>query len=367
MGPANAFVFSGRLAILQRVLPSYRARFFDALAAACAGGLSVYAGRPRPSEAIAVTSKLDVARCVPARNLHLLGGSFYLCYQLGLPAWLEQWNPDALVVEANPRYLSTPAAVRWMKRRGRPVVGWGLGAPPAGQWRASRRLAFLRRFDALLTYSRRGADEYAALGFPAGRIFVAPNAAVPRPRHPLPARPPDFAGRPRLLFVGRLQARKRVDALLQACAALPAPLQPRLTIVGDGPERGALEALAAQVYPETEFPGAKHGAELRPYFKAADLFVLPGTGGLAAQEAMSWGLPVVMGRGDGTNADLVRPGNGWQVPDDDLPGLVAAIQEALADAGRLRRMGAESYRIVREEINLEKMAEAFVMAAESIR
>ena len=190
------------------------------------------------------------------------------------------------------------------------------------------RLSFLLQFDALLTYSRRGADEYAALGFPADKIFVAPNAAAPRPTRPMPSRPPVFDGQPNVLFVGRLQARKRVDLLLQACAALPENLRPRLVIVGDGPERRNLEAMAKTIYPSAEFPGAKHGAELAPYFSAADLFVLPGTGGLAVQEAMSYGLPVIMGQGDGTNDDLVRSGNGWQFPGDP-EALPKTLREAL--------------------------------------
>jgi glycosyltransferase involved in cell wall biosynthesis len=355
--------YAGRLAIQQRVLPAYRAAFFDALAAACSGGLSVFAGQPRREEAIA-SGSLTAARHAPAHNRHLLGGPLYLCWQGGLLEWLEGWQPDALVVEANPRYLATPAALQWMRRRRRPVVGWGLGAPalsgPLAGLRRSRRLAFLRQFDALITYSRRGADEYAALGFPAGRIFVAPNAAASRPSAPLPQRAAAFAGKPSVLYVGRLQARKHLDDLLHACAALPESLQPRLVIVGDGPEGENLKKLAGQVYPQAEFPGAKHGAELAPYFAAADLFVLPGTGGLAVQEAMSYGLPVVMGRGDGTNDDLVRPGNGWQIPAAAPGALAKILAAALADPSRLRAMGAESYRIVAEEINLERMVGVFV-------
>ena len=358
--------FRGKLAIQQRVLTPYRAAFFDALAQACTGGLSVCAGLPRPEESIAVTESLSVARYSFARNLHLLSGPLYLCYQRGLPAWLFDVDPDALILEANPRYLTTPALVRWMQRRARPVLGWGLGAPTTsnfpGKWEEMPRRAFLRQFDALLTYSRRGADEYAALGFPAGKIFVAPNAASPRPTRPTPSRPADFNGKPDVLFVGRLQARKRVNLLLQACAALPPELQPRLVIVGDGPERSSLEALAKTVYPSAEFLGARHGAELAPYFSAADLFVLPGTGGLAVQEAMSYGLPIIMGQGDGTNDDLVRPGNGWQIPADNLSALTDTLRMALSEAGRLRAMGAESYRIVAEEINLEKMVGVFVEA-----
>jgi glycosyltransferase involved in cell wall biosynthesis len=356
--------FQGRLALQQRVLPSYRLPFFDALAQACEGGMSLFAGLPQPEEAIPVGGRPQVADYTRARNLHLLGGSLYLCYQRGLLDWLETWNPDALIVEANPRYLATPAAVRWMHRRGRPVVGWGLGAPPlsgplAG-FRQIRRLRFIGQFEALIAYSQRGADEYAGLGFPRPRIFVATNAVAFRPQFPLPARPKNFKGQPSLLYVGRLQARKRLDHLLRACASLSENLQPRLVIVGDGPVRADLEALAAEVYPQAEFVGAQHGPQLAPYFAAADLFVLPGTGGLAVQQAMSYGLPVVVAKGDGTQDDLVRPENGWQIPPDDPQALVEALRLALSDAGRLRRMGSESYRIVAQEINIEKMVEVFV-------
>jgi glycosyltransferase involved in cell wall biosynthesis len=183
----------------------------------------------------------------------------------------------------------------------------------------------------------------------------------------MPTRPTGFTGKPVVLFVGRLQARKRIDLLLQACAALPSILRPHLIIVGDGPERNALEALAKTVYPAAEFSGAKHGAELADYFCKADLFVLPGTGGLAVQEAMSYGLPVIMGQGDGTNDQLVRPGNGWQIPPNEISALVGTLHTALSDALRLRRMGAESYRIVRDEINLEQMVGVFVEALNSVR
>ena len=138
--------------------------------------------------------------------------------------------------------------------------------------------------------------------------------------------------------------------------------KPRLIIVGDGPERAALESLAKVVYPAAEFAGAKHGAELKPYFAEADLFVLPGTGGLAVQEAMSHGLPVIVAKGDGTQDDLVRAGNGWQIEPENYGVLVSTMKNALSDRARLRRMGEESFRIVSEEINIQKMVAAFMDA-----
>jgi glycosyltransferase involved in cell wall biosynthesis len=359
-------IFNGRLGLVQRVLPVYRAPFFDALAAACAGGLGVFAGKPRFDESIVSAKELKSARWTHADNLHLLRGPLYLCYQCGLMDWLRDWQPSALIVEANPRYLATSSAVKWMHSQGKPVIGWGLGSPPSSGWfvgpRRSARLRFLRQFDALISYSARGAEQYAALGYPADKILVAPNATAPAPSFPMPVRASGFESRPVVLYVGRLQARKRLDDLIRACAALPESLQLKLVLVGDGPERRSLEALAGQIYPLTEFAGAKFGADLSPYFTVADLFVLPGTGGLAVQEAMSYGLPVIVARGDGTQDDLVRPGNGWQIPNEDYPALLNALQEALSDTARLRRMGAESYRIVKDEINIEKMVGMFVEA-----
>jgi glycosyltransferase involved in cell wall biosynthesis len=126
------------------------------------------------------------------------------------------------------------------------------------------------------------------------------------------------------------------------------------------------KALAQEVYPQAEFPGARHGSELTRFFAVADLFVLPGTGGLAVQEAMAHGLPVIVAEGDGTQDDLVRPQNGWLVPPGDLQALTAALQEALGDPTRLRRMGAESYQLADEEINLERMVAVFVEALRSV-
>ena len=296
----------------------------------------------------------------------------YLCWQTNLINWLEEWQPDVLVVEANPRYLNTPRAVRWMHRRRRPVIGWGLGAPRntglLADFRSSVRRRFLAQFDAMIAYSRQGAEEYLQAGIPSIRIFTAPNAVMPHPERILPrsARSYSPAGRPTCCLSGACRQRKRIDLLLKACAALPDGQRPHLTIIGDGPARSDWESLAGRIYPEAQFLGAIHGAALEPFYQAADLFVLPGTGGLAVQQAMSYALPVIVAQGDGTQSDLVRPGNGWQVSPGSAADLTACLADALADPARLRSMGSESYRIVSEEINLEKMVEAFSFAIKSV-
>jgi glycosyltransferase involved in cell wall biosynthesis len=362
---------NGRLAIQQRVIPAYRIPFFDALAAECVQGMNLIAGQARPEEFIDGNAIPSVAAFTQIKNIHLLRGSLYLCWQKGVVPWLKKTQPDALILEANPRYLSSYGAIHWMKQVKKPVIGWGLGSPMAHDSWSSMRLGlrqrFIHQFEALITYSQRGAEEYAHLGFAPEKIFIAPNAAVPRPIQAPPNRPNIFLGdRPVILFVGRLQERKKVGDLIRACAALPPTLQPIIWIVGDGPMRAELEQLASNISLDVKFFGALHGRDLDHQFSKADLFVLPGTGGLAVQQAMSFALPVIVGQADGTQADLVRPENGWSLISGSMETLTQSLQIALSDVARLRRMGLESYRIVKDEINLENMVRIFIQAVNSV-
>ena len=93
---------------------------------------------------------------------------------------------------------------------------------------------------------------------------------------------------------------------------------------------------------------------------------MPGTGGLAVQQAMSFALPVIVAEADGTQADLVRPENGWSLPPGNLDALISTLRQALENVTRLRQMGLASYRIVADEINLENMIKAFERAVELV-
>ena len=63
----------------------------------------------------------------------------------------------------------------------------------------------------------------------------------------------------------------------------------------------------------------------------------------------------------------IRPENGWRVPPSNLLALTETLRSALADIPRLRRMGAESYRIVAEEVNLEVMVSVFMNVLAKIK
>jgi glycosyltransferase involved in cell wall biosynthesis len=99
-----------------------------------------------------------------------------------------------------------------------------------------------------------------------------------------------------LLFVGRLGREKNVELLLEALTLARVPA--RLAIAGDGPEREALEARAAElgVRERVRFLGALERSELPDYYASADAFVFPSvseTQGLVLVEAMGAGCAVI--------------------------------------------------------------------------
>lgn len=361
-----------RLGVQQRVYAAYRQPFFEALAAECRHGMSLFAGTARPGEHIPQSDALENGSFYPAKNHHLFSGGLYLCWQAGLLAWARSFDPQVLIVEANPRYLNLRQAINLVHKRGGKVIGWGLGSPEvngfSGLMIRELRQRLYNSIDAIITYSQQGSAEYLAAGIPEDRIFIAPNAAVDRQDFPLPDRLESYyQDRPTILFVGRLQERKRVDLLIKACSRLNASATPRLWIVGDGPERQVLESLAMTSEADVTFFGSKFGEELADLYQQADLFVLPGTGGLALQQAMSYGLPVMAAEADGTQLELVRDGNGWLLPPGDVDALIAALQSALANLSTLRARGAESYRIVNEEINISGMVSVFSNAVAAVK
>jgi glycosyltransferase involved in cell wall biosynthesis len=367
--------------IQQRVLPEYRVAFFDLLASRVEA-LQVFAGHPREAEGIRAGTALHSARWILGKNHHLGGAAGYACWQAGLGRWLESYHPDVLVTEANPRLMSNYAAIHQARSMGIPVIGWGLGVlqrkpgQPNSEGLCRRHFLrqFLRQFDAMITYSGKGAEDYIHLGFDPERVFVAPNAVVsgsmlqgtgasPVQAHETAAwrRIHDVAEGPLLLFVGRLIPEKRLPFLLDACARLGKEVQ--LVIVGEGPERSRLELMAAKVFPRARFIGHRTGDALAACFAAADLFVLPGSGGLSIQEAMAFGRPVVVASGDGSQWNLVEEGiTGFHLPANEPDALYRVLRDALRDVNVLQRMGEAAREKIRVAHNLDAMVDAFFAA-----
>jgi glycosyltransferase involved in cell wall biosynthesis len=227
------------------------------------------------------------------------------------------------------------------------------GIHPAGYGRLYLRLerALARWSFAVVHVSESQAGEARALGLaPAGRTRVIVNGIdaalvravaerAPMSRAALGLRPDALV----LATVARFDPVKRLEVLVRAVPLLVARVpEAQLLIVGDGPERDTLRALARTLAPGdgVVFAGAiPDAARVLP---VVDLYVtasrregLP----LAVLEAMACGLPVLATAAPG-HVDAVEPEvTGRLVPLDDAPGLAAAAALLLRDPALRARMG----------------------------
>jgi teichuronic acid biosynthesis glycosyltransferase TuaC len=148
---------------------------------------------------------------------------------------------------------------------------------------------------------------------------------------------------PSLVTVGHLVARKRHADVMRALAVL-AKRHPtlRYVIVGDGPERIALEGLAARlgIAERVEFRGQLPPAEAIEAARRCTLFAMPSTEeafGVAYIEAMAGGVPAIGCRGEPGPEEIAAAGDGFVlVPPGDIERLTQRIDELLSDPQRLR-------------------------------
>jgi glycosyltransferase involved in cell wall biosynthesis len=188
------------------------------------------------------------------------------------------------------------------------------------------------------------------LGLPEDRTVVVPNGIDPAPPvsagQALALLPAGIAA-PIVGCVASLTPHKGQAVLLRALAALPGP---PLVLVGDGPERPALEALARDLglAPRVHFLGLRPDA--RALLPAFSVLAVPSLGregfSLAALEAMDAGLPVVASRTGGLSEAVEDGVTGHLVPEGDPRALAAAIADLLADPRRARAWGEEGRRRV---------------------
>jgi glycosyltransferase involved in cell wall biosynthesis len=174
-------------------------------------------------------------------------------------------------------------------------------------------------------------------------------------------RPPDVSVQPTLagegdpilfVFVGRMIELKCVDVLLDAFQEVARRIQARLLLIGDGPERPALEARAEalKLRELVTFTGWLRQAECARRVQAAQVLILPSVhecGGAVVLEAMALGLPVIAAAWGGP-ADYVDASTGILVPPTSRKDLLEGLKDAmlrLAGDRALRRRLGESGRL----------------------
>lgn len=301
-----------------------------------------------------------------------------LRFSLGLLGVMGARAGSYDVVHVHGASLPLLVVLPWAKLLGKKVVGKVAAlhqGVEAGDLRAhygplGKALAWLAgRSDALVATTTEIGEALHGEGYGWERIVRIPNFvdtgrfAPPEEAARAAARAElGWTGRTVVLHSGRLAARKACDVLLRAWArALPSceEAAPLLVFLGDGPERGPLEALtrALGLEPSVAFVGFR--TDVERCLGAADLLVIASrVEGLpnALLEGMACGLPVLATRLGGALEVVLEEQTGLLVPADDEQALADGLVRLVPDEALRARMGRAGAERIRSTFTLEAIA-----------
>lgn len=175
----------------------------------------------------------------------------------------------------------------------------------------------------------------------------------------------------KFLYVGALIQRKYVLSAVKATHQLvDEGYKLHFDIVGNGDEYNKISDYINQhnLTSVITLHGAKHGDDVKYFFENNDVFVLPGTGGLAINEAMAYSMPIISTMGDDTILDLID-GNGFLL---DKMGDVEEIKNAmkkfmlLSDNEKIL-MAQKSEAIVLNKASLKNMVNRHIDAINIVK
>lgn len=274
---------------------------------------------------------------------------------------------DAIIYLGDPNFASTWAGAAIARVRGVPVLLWTHGWLREGErpLKARFRQTFLRLADRMLVYGERAKKLGTAAGYSAKRITVVYNSLDVDRADAVIARIESGAlesvhpqrlfadpARPLIICSARITALCRFDLLLEAADILARRGSPiNMLLVGDGPERPALDAMAKERGLALHFYGACYDEEiLGQLIYRADLTVSPGKIGLTAMHSLMYGtpaithdnleeqMPEVEALTEGVTGALFRYNDaealadtigGWMAADHDRAAVRAACRKAM--------------------------------------
>jgi glycosyltransferase involved in cell wall biosynthesis len=260
-------------------------------------------------------------------------------------------RPEVVVAEGGSNFFNNFSVLLYCTIFRKPLVWWTLGELPG---REKPKTVFSAAFRCLknwqegratvyLGYSSRALDYFKRRGFPAERCFRAVNVIdtdMPKElellrdeNRKIVRSALNIKEGPVIMFSGAIALEKRLDRLLKIFSRVLTRFpHAHLIVAGDGPQLLETKKLAGDLKLDghAHFIGRKERRDLAAYFHSADLFVLPGLGGLAISEALAHGLPVVCGVADGCEVDLIRCGfNGDIVTGSSEQELIESYVESI--------------------------------------
>jgi len=367
-----------RVAILQRVCTGYRKGLFQKISENENITLRVFIGDDIPNSKVKSTQDLTGIDVVKLPTKFIQVGRRIFVSHINLQQALNEFEPDVIICEGESNLLSYLKAIiyKWQHPAVK-LIHWSLGGLPGEKIdpqsiKAKVKSLLHKPFDCFIAYSSYGKTVLKKLGRSAEHIVVATNVSdtdyhlerssqlkltTEEAREQL-----GLPDRYTALYVGAIDDNKRLGILVKAAEKLDR-LQFNVVIVGDGEYLQEIKKEVESNNINNVYLPGRVSAELATYYRAADVFVLPGRGGMVISEAMAYGLPVIVFQADGTEYDLVENNKtGVLLKTGSVDELAESINKLSQDTQHAKEMGQKAQQQVREQYNRAAMVSNIISA-----
>jgi glycosyltransferase involved in cell wall biosynthesis len=291
-------------------------------------------------------------------------------------------NYDVVICEYGKSIITSQICLFLCKLTKKRFIWWALGweailYPKVDHIFKAFNRFFWKQADGAIVFHSDAFQKLAQAGLSKEKIYIAQNTRDDRPilnnwvytihqgevlRKSLGIQSSDKV----ILYVGALIKRKKVDFLIKSFEKIAERhANVYLIIVGDGTERQSLEKLTRELdIPRVIFVGNKTD-DVYEYFSMCNVFVLPGLGGLAINDAMICRKAVICSSADGSEKDLVEDGvTGYIIPESIFNEniLVDRILSVISDEKVNIDMGEKSHLRYLKIAKFEGMIENFEKA-----
>lgn len=368
-----------KIVVLYQVIMHYRLPFYERMQSDPDLDFTLLYGKGQPGTKLVnadISNKnIKALQIFTLRIPFSLQGGIKLPFSPFLFFTLIRLSPSVVFSEGSSSLINSTQAFLYAKIFRKKFIWWSLGKLEGKEYSGVRKVInkwekiIERGADAIFTYSSQGAKYFSFRGVKEERIFVGVNVLDTKRKleeidkwsgvatNKLSSIDQSF----KICFIGTLASSKNIELLIDAVELLRKNERDvQLHVVGDGPHARMLndyvnnKGLTSFVI----FHGRiNEGASV--VLGQCDIMVLPGLGGLAICEGMLNGLPVITGKADGTEKDLVDDSNGKVLSDISVKSLYETIVDYVDDPYLVKIKGEESLKKITTTYSFDNYYKSF--------
>lgn len=353
-----------KIICLYQVVMHYRIPFYERLSSDNQIDFKLLYGKGKQGSKL-INSKFDSQK-INAEQLNDL--RIPLPFTPTLFTKLIKENPDVVFSEGSSSLINGLIGFIYSKLFRKKFIWWSLGNLEGREYSGFRKIInklenyIEKKSDAIFTYSSVGKKYFVERGSAPQKIFVSVNVLNAEEKLKeidlLPKIEFPYSNYFNVAFIGTLTKDKNLHVLFEAVEELNVLFNNKfkLHIIGDGAFKKNLSKYFEKDF-VVDYGRINNGAGR--ILKNCDVLVLPGLGGLAICEGMVSRLPIITGKADGTEYDLVDNHNGFLAKEMSKEFLIEKILYLFENENEKKEMGEISYHRITNELTFDKYYQGF--------